>query len=492
MQEENKKLKLLNKQASFFRYQKVGEKYLLTNIIGEYVFLTPKEFDEFIKGTLSRRSKTYQLLKNKHFLKNSVESLAETIIKYRQKHQFLYEGPSLHIIVVTLNCNYRCVYCQASSRYYKEKDAKNFDLDKDTAQKIVDTIFESPSKSITIEFQGGEPLINWPIIKFIIEYAEKLNKKYHKDLLFTMVSNLSLMTDTIFKYCRKHRVALATSLDGPEYLHNLNRPSPDVNSYKATTKWIQKIKTDEKKHPKDVYYLNALLTVSRNSLKYPKEIINEYLKLGFTGIHLRPLSQLGFSHGNFNIIGYSEKEFFDFWKKSVDYILELNKKKIFFYERGIVIILKKLWMSNDPNFMDLRSPCGAGIGQILYNYDGKVYTCDEGRMLGNDIFLLGNVKKDSYQELISSPKLRMVCQASILENTQCDKCVYEPYCGICPVLNYALYGNIFAPQINTFWCQLHKDMFNYVFAKLQDPKIEQIFKSWVGLIPIKNKKYLQK
>jgi len=473
----------VNKELGFFRYTKIGGRYLLTNIVGDHLFLQPKKFKQFISGNLKENDSTYKLLQKKGFLVYDSKLISNLIIKYRQKHQFLYEGPSLHIIVVTLNCDYRCVYCQASSRYYKEKYSTKFDMDRSTAEKVVDTIFQSPSKTITIEFQGGEPLLNWPIIQFIVERAEKLNRTFKKDLLFSLVSNFSVMTDDIFAYCRKHNISLCTSLDGPENVHNANRPYPEGNSYQATIKWIKKIKQDEKQHP-NVFHLSALLTVSRLSLKYYKKIIDEYVKNGFTGIHLRPLSQLGFSQKNYNIIGYSEEEFFDFWKKSLDYIISLNKKKIFIYERGVAIILQKLFLRNDSNFMDLRSPCGAGIGQLLYNYDGKIYTCDEGRMLGNDTFLLGNIKKDSYLQLMSSPKLKTVCQASILENLSCDTCVYQPYCGVCPVSNYALYGNLFAPQINTFWCKLHKDMFNYIFTKLQNPQIEDIFKTWIGLKPL--------
>lgn len=471
--------KKINPQLGFVRYTKIGEKYLLTNLVGNFIFLTSKEFQKVMNGKLPKQSKTYKLLDKNGFF-NDPSRYGETILKYRQKHRFLYEGPSLHIIVVTLNCDYRCVYCQASSRSYLDKEAKKFDLDRFTAKKIVDTIFQSPSKILTIEFQGGEPLLNWSMIQFIVEYAEKLNKVFKKDILFTIVSNLSLMTDKIFQYCRKHNISICTSLDGPEGIHNKNRPSLKGNSYQDTTKWIQKIKKDECKHP-DVFRLSALLTVSRFSLKYPKEIIDEYLKYGFTGVHLRPLSRLGFSQTNYEDIGYSEKEFFSFWKESLDYILELNKKKIFFYERGTAIILQKLFSDQDPNFMDLRSPCGAGIGQMLYNYDGKVYTCDEGRMLGTDTFLLGNVRTDSYFKLISSPNLKATCQASILENTFCDYCVYQPYCGVCPVSNYALYGDLFVPQANNFWCQLHRDIFNYIFTNLEKKENKKIFQSWIGL-----------
>jgi radical SAM protein with 4Fe4S-binding SPASM domain len=106
-------------------------------------------------------------------------------------------------------------------------------------------------------------------------------------------------------------------------------------------------------------------------------------------------------------------------------------------------------------------------------------------MLGNDTFLLGNVKRNDYTQLMTSSKLQAVCGASLLENTECDNCVYAPYCGVCPVSNYALYGTLWAPQINTFWCQFHKDMFEYIFTKLQNPKIENIFKIWIGVKPLK-------
>jgi len=65
-------------------------------------------------------------------------------------------------------------------------------------------------------------------------------------------------------------------------------------------------------------------------------------------------------------------------------------------EKAAVTFLKKIMTEEDPNHLDFRSPCGAGIGQLAYNYNGKVYTCDEGRMMSmmnDESFCLGNVKK---------------------------------------------------------------------------------------------------
>lgn len=389
----------------------------------------------------------------------------------------MFHGTSLHIIVVTLRCNYNCIYCQASSRNLK---SKGFDMNKKTAKAVVNTIFQSPNPEITIEFQGGEPLTNWPIVKFIVEEAEKKNQKAKKNLLISMVTNLSLMDEEKYDYIVKHHISVCTSLDGPEKLHNLNRPFAKNNSYQATTSWIKKFKEKEKKDP-SLYQLSALVTISKFSFKYSQEIIDEYLKWGFRGIHLRPLSLLGLSGKFKDSLDNSAKEFLEYWRKSMDYIIDINLKGEFFWERGSAIMLKKILDDVDPNFLDLRSPCGAGIGQMLYNYDGKVYTCDEGRMLGEDTFVLGNVLKNNYKELISHPNLRAVCQASILENSACDYCAYKPYCGVCPVSNYALYGELFAPMANDYRCQINMGMLNYLFEKLQNDKIKVIFKKWLGI-----------
>jgi len=470
------KIKLNKKKVGFVRYKKFGDEYFITNEIGRYFFLKPNDFNKFIEGKLDKKDKLYKELQKKFFIKDDLNS-EDLIDIYQQRNAFLFHGTSLHIVVATLRCNYNCIYCQASSRNLK---AKGFDMSKKTAQAVVETIFQSPNPNITIEFQGGEPLVNWPTIKFIVEAAEKKNKKAKKKLFISLVTNLSLMDSEKYDYIVKHHISVCTSLDGPEKLHNLNRPFVNGNSYQATTSWIKKFKEKEKKD-RSLYRLSALVTISKFSYKYPKEIVDEYLKWGFRGIHLRPLSFLGLSNKFKDSIDQSVKEFLEFWRKSMDYIIDINLKGRFFWERGSAIMLKKILDDIDPNFLDLRSPCGAGIGQMLYNYDGKVYTCDEARMLGEDIFVLGNVLKNNYKQLISHPNLRAVCQASILENSPCDYCAYKPYCGVCPVSNYALYGDLFAPNANNYRCQLSIGMLDYLFKKLQNDKIKTIFKKWLGI-----------
>ncbi len=475
------KLKVDSKKVGFFRFKEFDGEYLLTNDFGHFALLNPVEFKDYLEGKLDEGSELHAKLAAEGFIKNA-SSLDKLVRRYADRNCTLLMGPNLHIIVVSLRCNTECVYCQASSL---PADCTDYDMDKKTAKKTVDLIFQSPSPVITIEFQGGEPLINWPVVKYIINYAKKKNKDPKvggKKLNMSMVTNFSLMTQDKLDFLVKNMVSLCTSLDGPEDLHTKNRPLPNLNSHEITTKWIGKIKEIEKERQRSgraVYNLSALLTVTRDSLKQPEEIIDEYRKWGFEGIFLRPLSYLGNSAGEAKErIGYSVEDFLDFWKRSLDYIISMNLKGEFFMERGCRIMLQKILTDRDPGFTDLRSPCGAAIGQVLYNHDGKIFTCDEGRMIGDETFVIGDVNESEYDEIVWNDKTKTMVNASMLENFSCDLCAYKPYCGVCPVKNYAIHGNLFPQMRNTEWCKLNTGQLDYLFNKMKDPEIRKIFESW--------------
>ena len=227
------------------------------------------------------------------------------------------------------------------------------------------------------------------------------------------------------------------------------------------------------------------MTASRFSLSYPKQIIDEYLKLGFDDFYLRPLNPFGFSKNIFKKIGYGADEYIKFYKTALNYIIKLNLKGKRVREKMARTFLIKILTDKDPNHLDFRSPCGAGIGQLAYNYNGDVYTCDEGRMLsmmGDESFKLGNVGKNTYQEIVGSPVVRTLCMASCLENQpHCADCVYKPYCGVCPIYNYSEQGNIFGQMPTNDRCKINLAILDFLFEKMEDERIEKIFKEWVEL-----------
>ena len=462
-----------------FYFKKVAGDYLLTNEIGEWLFLTEEEFKKFLRGGYRNDFELYERLREKSFLKKEidVEALAQ---RYNKKHSFLFQGPNLHIIVVTLRCNHKCLYCQSSARPVSEKGC---DLDKETAQKVVDMIFETTSNFVAIEFQGGEPLLNWPVIKFIVEYAEKKNRKAKKNLEFRLVTTFDSMNEEKLKFLLKNKVHLCTSLDGPEKLHNGQRILSGRNSYQNTLRWIKRISAIySKSKTKIPQRIDSLLTVTRLSFPYFKKIVDQYLKLGFDNLSLRPLTPIGFSQKTWKRIGYSAEEFINFYKKALNYIIELNLSGKEIKENVAATFLTKILTEGDPNHLDYRSPCGAGIGQLAYNYNGDVYTCDEGRMLssmGDESFRLGNVSENSYQEIVLSPVVRTLCTSSCLDNLAgCSSCCYKPYCGVCPIYNYITQGNIFAQTKTNERCKTNRAILDILFEKLKDEDIKEIFEKW--------------
>jgi len=100
-------------------------------------------------------------------------------------------------------------------------------------------------------------------------------------------------------------------------------------------------------------------------------------------------------------------------------------------------------------------------------------------MLGEETFCLGDIGKISYNDVISHPTIKAICLASCLDNLACDSCVYKPYCGTCPVLNYAEFGNIFPQLPNSSRCQIYQGIFDYLFKKIKEnDKIKAILKEW--------------
>ena len=304
---------------------------------------------------------------------------------------------------------------------------------------------------------------------------KKRQKKKNKKILFSFTTNLTLMTEEILEFLKKHHImGLSTSLDGPKEVHDFNRIyASGSGTYDDVVYWIKRIKTEFKQD----FNLNALTTITRKSLEYPEEIPKTLFDLGFTSVWLRFMNDLGYAHDTWSKIGYNADEYIDFYHKSMNTIFELNKKR-FFSEAFTTIILKKILNKRDPMMVDIQSPCGAGIGQLLYDYKGDIYTCDEAKILG-DTFKLGNVKTSTMRDVIDNPILKSMISVSSKYSLICDNCVWAPYCGICPVYSYIRYHNIIPKIPGDFRCKIMKNVIKSTFEKiLFDSDKRNILMKW--------------
>lgn len=452
---------------------------LVTSDAGEFAFLKSDEFQAFVTKQLDSSSEAYQDLRARHFL---VEAGTEPYIdlmaaQLRTRKSFIKQGPGLHIIVVSLRCDHSCVYCQVSRQ---SPDAGRFDMSEETLRHAVDRLFESPGQNLCVEFQGGEPALAFDRIKQTVELIEARNESEQRAITFTITSTLHLFTDEMLEYCREHQIGLSTSLDGPEHIHNSNRPTRGRDGYQRSVEAINKARGVV-----GLGNVSALTTLTKKSLQHPREIVDCYVENGFRSIFLRPLSPYGFALRSEAAIGYTMEDFLVFYKEALAYLIELNLAGTRIDEVYTSILLQHILTPFPTGYVDLRSPTGIGLGVLVYNYDGKVYASDEGRMLaetGDDRFVLGHVSQ-SYQELMQSDPMRWVLASGVSEALPgCSDCAFQPYCGADPVFHTGRQNDPIGHRPTSDFCRKHMGMFQHLFGLLadRDPDVMRVFLSWVS------------
>ena len=465
-----------------FRFERFNDdEYLLTNEVGEYLFMTNDDFNRFINYELDVNSALYLDAESKQIAtRDDVSDVVKMLAtKFRTKKSILRDFTSLHMVVPTLRCNSSCIYCQVAR---KDMDATSVDMTKQTAKNTVKLIFQSPSPIIKIEFQGGDPSTFFEMVKFIIEEAELQNILKKRQLEFVICTNISLLDEDMVAYLKKHKCYISTSLDGPKDLHNTNRPLQNTTKtheiFEENLKMIRRVYgTDD--------CVSALMTTSKYSLGRFKEIIDEYVRLGFNNIFLRSLNPYGFAKQYKDKIAYPVDDFVENFKEGLNYIIELNKKGTFFVEGYAALLLRRMLTPFATGFVDLQSPAGVGIAGAIYDYDGSVYVADEARMMArfkNFYFRLGNVNEDSHQTMFNGDLLHEVIKKSCTECLPgCAKCVYQPYCGADPVRNMSEQGDVVGFRPTNEMCRKTKAIITYLFELLRsgDLDIERIFWSWI-------------
>jgi len=454
---------------------------LLVNESGDYYFLSNEHFNQLRETPSDLPSKILYDLESRHFVsdKKSLASAIDlTATKYRTRKQFMTDFTALHMMVVTLRCNHKCEYCQVSS---EDDDAVRFDMKEDTARKIVDCIFLSPSPHIKIEFQGGEPLLNWDAIVATVIYAEELNQSVKKNLSFVICSNLTALTEEHLVFIKEHNIDLSTSLDGSKCLHDKYRLTRnDTSSYDA---YIDNLSMARTALGNDK--IGALMTATGDSLGLFPEIIDEYIERGFDGMFFRSLNPYGDASANKKELDYPMAEFVSAYKDGLDYIIQKNKDGVYFVEFFATLLLKRILTPFSTGFVDLQSPAGAGISGVIYDYNGDVYPADEGRMLarmGNERFKMGNVITTSYKSIFHGDVLKELVSKSCVEcMPRCTSCAYRAYCGSDPIRNYLETGDVVGKRPRSPFCERQLAIFDFLFEKLRRADTDEmdVFWSWI-------------
>lgn len=465
-----------------FRFRHLNDgsgRTLVTSETGEFTALPRELLALLVAGHLSPEDPYHLELTAKGII-TSDEGRAITIRRlasqYRSRKSFIFDGPSLFLFVVTLRCDHSCHYCQVSRR---PETAPGFDMSEADALATIDRLFEAPAKNITVEFQGGEPLLAFDRVRQIVLEIARRQPASGKRIGFSMTTTLHHATPDILEFLKQHDFAVSTSLDGPREIHDRHRPISSRDSHARTFAAIERARlilgSDS---------VSALTTVTREALACPEAIVDSYVAAGFKSIFLRPLSPFGFATRSEGKIGYPMSEFVAFYARALAYMLELNARGVEISEAYASILLTHILTPYSAGYVDLRSPQGAGSGALVFNYDGLVYPSDEARMLaetGNGSLRLGDVNT-TFQELMASPVLRLLLESGIAESQPgCSDCAYLPYCGADPIATIARTGAPLGHTFSSAHCQRHMGLFDILFQHLvaADARTIETLCSWV-------------
>jgi len=450
---------------------------IVSSLGGEHLVVPTPVLRDFLEHRLPIDSMWFPEFESRHLLYTDDFALKAEILaaQYRTRQSLLPNGAALHIFVVTLRCDNACQYCQVSR---VSEDRSAFDMTEATASRAIDLMLSGPSPTLKVEFQGGESLLNFPLIRYIVNETKR--RAAGRAVEFVVATNLAPLTDEMLLFFRENRVFVSTSIDGPAALHNRNRPRPTGDAYERAVEGI--VRCRKALGPDSV---SALMTCTASSLEQPESIVDEYVKLGFREIFLRSVSPYGFAAKSQKLLGYETARFLEFYRRALRRIIEHNVDGVAIKEVYASILLSRILSSFPTGFVDLQSPSGIGLSVMVYNYDGDVYPSDEARMLaemGDKRFRLGSVHRHSWGELFVESDLLSVLSETMTEGLPgCADCVFQPYCGSDPVRHHATQGDSTGHRPTSSFCAKQKGLFELLIRLLEDDSVAApVLKRWVA------------
>ena len=461
-----------------YQYIKVSKKnysdgVLLTNEFGNWCFLSKEEHQLYLFKLLN--SELYEKLK-KNFMILTNDNFDELSHRFNDYYWYLGKGTSLHILIPTLRCNFTCRYCYAYRA--SEQDVAK-DMTEETLDKTLDFIFSVPTDRYNIEFSGGEPLLRFDLVKKAILRASELAKENNKVIFFSIITNGAYITDEVFDFFTEYKVGICLSLDGPKDIHDDNRRITMGNkpTYDMVTEKINFLKE------KECRSLNAIPVILKDSLPRWKDVVDEYISHGFSVLRFKYVSRFGFASKAWKSMSYEPEEYLEAWKKVINYMIDLNKKGTIITENIASIIILKLLTGLNSNYSEMMTPCGAVIGQLVYNYNGGIYTCDEARTM--EEFRIGDVSSSSYEDLLKHETTKTLQSVSNLTSYNCDSgCPWFSFCGICPLEVYTQENGFTTNIPSNYRHKIHEGMFEFIMDKfLHNPEDKAILSKWPYVRP---------
>lgn len=328
---------------------------------------------------------------------------------------------------VSHDCNLRCTYCFASQGDY---DGSREVMDFETGKKALDFLVAHSGnrRNLEVDFFGGEPLMNWEVVKALTLYGEELNRTKNKNLRFTLTTNGLGLNDEVNAFLNEHMKNVVLSVDGRRDVNDRMRPT--ANGRGSFDLIVPKIKRFIESRGDKEYYIRGTFTA--NNLDFGEDA-KEFHRLGFEKISLEPV--VTDPEKSYALRDEHLPQILEEYERFAEDYVEIRKR-----DKDFLFFHYLIDLDGGPCLAKRSIGCGAGVEYICVTPKGEIYPCHQ--FVGETDFLIGSLdegitRRDIVEEFQN---------ANVFTKEECRSCWAKFYCsGGCHANAYYNNGDLKEP-----------------------------------------------
>jgi len=355
---------------------------------------------------------------------------------------------------VAHDCNIRCAYCFASQGDFKgDRSLMSFEVGK----KALDLLIANSGnrRNLEVDFFGGEPLMNFDVVKQLVTYGRSIEAEHNKNFRFTMTTNGVLLNDEIIDYLNANMSNVVLSIDGRKAVNDKMRYT--ISGGGTYDIIVEKFKKLIDKREGKSYYVRG--TFTKNNLDFANDVIH-LADLGFKSTSVEPV--VAKPTDSYAITEMDIETLSEQYELLANEIVKRNNTDQAFSFFHFAIDMKQ-----GPCVIKRLSGCGAGSEYLAVTPEGDIYPCHQ--FVGNDHFKMGNVLAGVLDFALTSE----FKNAHVYNKEKCRSCWAKFYCsGGCHANAYNFNNDIFVPY--EIGCALERKRIEssiYIYGKLNHSEV---------------------
>ena len=322
------------------------------------------------------------------------------------------------------DCNLACKYCFAEEgEYHGRRALMSFDVGRRALDYLI--AHSGSRRNLEVDFFGGEPLMNWQVVKDLVVYGREQEKKFDKNFRFTLTTNGVLLNDEIMEFCNREMANVVLSLDGRKEVHDRMRPfRSGKGSYDLVVPKFQKFVASR---DNSRYYVRG--TFTHYNLDFAKDVLH-FADLGFTELSMEPV--VAPPEADYAIREEDLPRIMEEYDSLAAAMVEREKKG-----KGFRFFHFMIDLTGGPCVYKRMSGCGSGTEYLAVTPWGDFYPCHQ--FVGEEQFLLGNV----YEGIKRTDIVDEFNCCNVYTKPKCRECFARYYCsGGCAANSYHFHGTI--------------------------------------------------